>query len=75
MTDNRRSELLQLVAEDGLTLPYPPDAIIAYENQGAVVDLITGAIYHGLADTRPPHVSPLPAAMVLQVAPVAVAGG
>jgi hypothetical protein len=50
MTDNRISELLQLAAEEGLTLPYPPETIIALEDQGAVVDLRTGAIHPGLAD-------------------------
>lgn len=75
MTDNRISELLQLAAEEGLTLPYPPETIIAYENQGAVVDLITGAIYPGLADARQGIVFPAPASMAFQGALVAVAGG
>jgi hypothetical protein len=50
MTDNRIAELLQLAEEEGLVLPYPPETIIAFEDQGAVVDLTTGAIYPGLAD-------------------------
>jgi hypothetical protein len=50
MTDNRISELLQWAEEEGRTLPYAAEAIIALEEQGAVVDLLTGAVYRVLMD-------------------------
>jgi len=61
MIDNRISELFQLAEEEGLILPYPPETITAFEDQGAVVDLTTGAIYLGLADASE-EVSPAPRA-------------
>ncbi len=74
MIDNRISELLQLAEEEGLILPYPPETIIAFEDQGAVVDLTTGAIYPILADA-PEEVSPAPARLAFQPVQLAVAGG
>lgn len=40
----RINELLELAATEGLTLPYPPETIARLEDNGAVVDLVTGAI-------------------------------
>lgn len=52
MTDPRVTELLDLAAAEGLTLPYPPETIARLENTGAVVDLATGAILINGAETR-----------------------
>lgn len=51
--DRRVTELLELAASEGLTLPYPPSMIVALEETGAIVDLRTGAILPGEADK--PH--------------------
>jgi len=51
MTDNRIAELLALADAEGLRLPYPPAMICALEDTGAVVNLHTGAILIGEADT------------------------
>ena len=51
MNDKRIQELLELAAQEGITLPYLPEIIIALEDTGAVVDLVTGAILIGEADT------------------------
>jgi hypothetical protein len=48
--DHRVTELLDLAAAEGLTLPYPPETIISLEDTGAIVDLRTGAILPGAAD-------------------------
>ena len=42
--DKRRAELLALAESEGLTLPYPPDVILNFEDSGRYVDLITGMI-------------------------------
>jgi hypothetical protein len=46
--------IVELLAE-GLTLPYPPDVIARLEDTSAVVDLRTGAILPGEADTPYHH--------------------
>ncbi len=51
MTDKRITELLELAAKEGITLPYPPAFIIRQEDLGHVVDLVTGVIMVGEADT------------------------
>lgn len=51
MTDIRITELLALAESEGIVLPYPPAMICALEDTGAVVDLRTGAILIGEADT------------------------
>lgn len=48
--DKRIVELLDLAASERITLPYPPETIIALEDAGAVVDLHTGAVLVGEAD-------------------------
>jgi len=45
-------DLLELAEREGLTLPYPPETIVALEQSGAVVDLHTGAILPGRAGNR-----------------------
>lgn len=42
--DPRIAELLALAAEEGISLPYPPEVIIGLEDKGAYVDLTTGLI-------------------------------
>jgi hypothetical protein len=49
--NNRISELTALAAAEGLRLPYPAPLIARLEDTGAVVDLVTGAILIGEADT------------------------
>ncbi len=49
--DPRIQELLDLAEAEGITLPYPPEIIISQEDLGNVVDLATGAIVIGEADT------------------------
>jgi len=49
--DERIQELLALAAQENITLPYSPELIVAMEDTGAVVDLHTGAILIGEADT------------------------
>lgn len=44
MTDPRITELLELAAAEGLTLPYSPDFIVDVESRGRYVDLSTGFI-------------------------------
>jgi hypothetical protein len=70
MTDNRIAEFLQLAEEEGLTLPYSPETMIAFEDQGMIVDLHTGRIHPGLADA--PFADVLP---FLEYTVLAVAGG
>jgi hypothetical protein len=41
---NRMLELLELAAEQGFVLPMSPEAIIALEDDGHVVDLVNGEI-------------------------------
>lgn len=48
--DKRIVELLALAKEEGLTLPYPAELIVAMEDRGCVVDLRTGDIIVGEAD-------------------------
>ena len=49
--DNRIEELLDLAAAEGIALLYPPEIIVAMEDAGNIVDLITGDILIGEADT------------------------
>lgn len=44
MSDPRIQELLTLAAEEGITLPYSPEVILALEDKGKYVDLTTGLI-------------------------------
>lgn len=48
--DIRIAELVELAESEGLTLPYPPALIVAMEDTGAIVNLLTGAIIPGEAD-------------------------
>ncbi len=50
-TDPRITELLELATIENITLPYSPEVIIRLEDTGAIVDLHTGAIIVGEADT------------------------
>ena len=49
--DNRIAELEALAVAEGITLPYLPEVIVRIEDTSAVVDLVTGAILIGEADT------------------------
>lgn len=49
--DQRIAELLELAESEGIALPYDPETIIRQEDLGNVVDLLTGAIILGEADT------------------------
>ncbi len=49
--DEHKQELLELAEAAGIRLLYPPNLIAAMEDIGAVVDLVTGAILIGEADT------------------------
>ena len=49
--DQRIQELIDLAEAEGITLPYDPEIIIAQEDLGNVVNLTTGAIILGEADT------------------------
>lgn len=48
----RTADLLAWAAAEGVTLPLPAETIIALEDTGATVDLVTGAITPGGADHR-----------------------
>lgn len=75
MTDNRITELLALAAEDGFTLALSPEEIVAHEDRGAIVDLVTGEVMYGV---RPVADMPLPEALALLRAPslvLVLAGG
>lgn len=50
--EQRIAELEAWAAEEGIALPLPAATIIALEETGAVVDLVTGAITPGGADHR-----------------------
>lgn len=50
--EKRVADLLELAAEEGLTLPLPAEVIARLEATGATVDLVTGAITPGAADHR-----------------------
>jgi len=50
-TDPRIQELLDLAESEGLTLPYDPEFIAAQEDLGNIIDLSSGAIILGEADT------------------------
>lgn len=50
VVDERIAELEDQAAEDGITLPMSPEKIVALEDQGHVVDLITGQVIKGGAD-------------------------
>lgn len=50
VVDERIAELKEQAAEDGITLPMSPEKIAALEDQGHVVDLITGQVIEGGAD-------------------------
>ena len=52
MLDPRVQELLDWMAMTGLELPYTIEEILALEDQGHVVDLITGEIHYDAADTE-----------------------
>ncbi len=43
-TDVRISELNELAATEGVKLPWPAAVIVALEDQGHVVDLVTGLV-------------------------------
>jgi hypothetical protein len=45
--DPRIAELEQLAREEGIKLPYPADMIAYFENQGRIVDLLTGFVHDG----------------------------
>jgi hypothetical protein len=49
-TDPRITELRTLAESEGLTLPYSPELIIAMEDAGHVINLVTGDIVLGEAD-------------------------
>ena len=49
--DTRIQELLELAESEGFVLPYDPEIIAAQEDLGNIVDLATGAIILGEADT------------------------
>lgn len=65
--NNRIQELLDLAAEEGIKLPYPPEAIIALEDDGAMVDLQTGVILLGGVDSRRLAPSLLGVAMIAAI--------
>ena len=48
--DARIRELLDLAEAEGLTLPYDPEIIVAQEDLGNIVDLLSGNIILGEAD-------------------------
>lgn len=48
--DERIAELLELAEEEGITLPMTPEEIVAEEDKGNVVDLVTGEVIEGGAD-------------------------
>lgn len=50
--EQRIADLLAWAAEEGIALPLPPATIIALEDAGAVVDLVSGAITPGAASHR-----------------------
>lgn len=50
--DGRIAELVNQAAEDGFDLPFAPEVIAALEEQGHVVDLLTGDVIVGGADER-----------------------
>ncbi|MEZ4684158.1 MAG: hypothetical protein R2932_59105 [Caldilineaceae bacterium] len=43
--DPRIQELVDLAAEEGITLPYSPAVIVGLEDKGKYVDLSTGLIH------------------------------
>lgn len=48
MIDKRITELNELAAAEGITLPWPAAVIVSLEDQGHVVDLATGMVrQHG----------------------------
>lgn len=51
-TAQRIADLLLWAAEEGIALPMPASTIIALEDTGAVVDLVTGAVTPGAANHR-----------------------
>ncbi len=55
MTDPRIAELQALAREERLTLPYPVDLIIWFEDRGYVVDLATGTVYNAIIATPTVH--------------------
>ena len=44
MSDVRINELNELAAAEGIKLPWPAAVIVALEDQGHVVDLVTGLV-------------------------------
>lgn len=53
-TDKRIVELEEVARESGLTLPYPADYILFLEDNGRVVDLVTGTVYSNVTVTPAP---------------------
>jgi hypothetical protein len=50
-TDTRIAELEALAQEEGLTLPYPVDLILWFEDRSYVIDLNTGVMYRNVSAT------------------------
>jgi len=53
--DPRIAELQALAREENLTLPYPIDLIIWFEDRGYAVDMADGAIYRAVTVTPTVH--------------------
>lgn len=51
----RVQEIEDFAAEEGITLPMPAEQIVAIEEQGSIVDLVTGQIFD-----EPDEVAPEP---------------
>lgn len=58
-TDTRIQELIDLAREEKLDLPMSPNAIVALEDSGKIVDLVTGAIYAAVTVAPSRHVQAL----------------
>lgn len=50
--EQRIADLEELATEEGITLPWPASVIAALEEQGHVVDLVTGLVVQGGAEQR-----------------------
>jgi hypothetical protein len=57
--DSRIAELEALAREEGLDLPYSPNVIIALEDRGSIVDLVTGQVYSAVTVTPTRHTQAL----------------
>jgi hypothetical protein len=53
-SDPRVKELEAFARESGLTLPYPADVIVYFEEQHRIVDLESGAVYDAITVTPEP---------------------